>query len=302
MVDLKSIDVNLLVALDALLSERNVTEAGKKVGIAQSSMSHALGRLRELFGDPLLVRSAGRMIPTPLAERIEGPLRSALENLGKAIQVPMGFDPSVASATLRLATDAVQQVVLLPRVLDRLDRSARGVLLRTVPPASPESTYGLLRDGGLDFAIGRFEDAPAGVHRRTLSRDRVVYIARRGHPRIKGQLTKKRLAAERQVIPTPVTGGRLPRSLEPHLEDQRAEWCIATTPHLVASLFIVSHTDLISATIERAAELYKDALGLRVYTPPVPFPTIDTHLVWHERTDNSDAHRWFRTLLLECSK
>jgi DNA-binding transcriptional LysR family regulator len=267
MIDLGTINLNLLVALDALFSERNVTRAGRKIGIAQSSMSHALSSLREIFDDPLLVRSPEGMTPTPRGEQLEGPLREALEQLRKAIEVSTEFDPASASARFSVASDEIQQVILLPRLLQILHERAPGIFLHT------DST------------------------------DRVIFVARKGHPRIKKVLSKERLKQEPQLLPTPITGGKLPSSLMLLLErHQGGPYFIATTPHLLASLFIASQTDIVTATLERVAKMYKETLGLVILSPPIALPAADTHIVWHERTHHSSAHRWLLELLMKLAR
>jgi len=303
MIDLETINVNLLVALNALFSERNVTLAGKKIGIAQSSMSHALSSLREIFDDPLLVRSPEGMVPTPRGEQLEAPLREALEQLRKAIEVPAEFEPANASARFSVASDEIQQVILLPRLLQILHERAPGIFLHTEPPSDAETSYQRLRTGELDFALGTFDTPPAGIHREMLSTDRVIFLARKGHPRIKKAPSKEQLKKEPQLLPTPITGGKLPSSLMSLLERrQDGPYFIGTTPHLLASLFIVSQTDIITATLERVAKLYKEALGLVILSPPIALPSADTHIVWHERTHHSSAHKWLLELLMELAR
>jgi len=302
-IDLETINVNLLVALNALLSERNVTRAGRKIGIAQSSMSHALSSLREIFDDPLLVRSPEGMVPTPRGAQLEGPLREALEQLRKAIELTAEFDPASASASFSVASDEIQQVILLPRLLQILHERAPGIFLHTEPPSEAETSYQRLRTGELDFALGRFDSPPAGIHRKMLSTDRVIFVARKGHPRIKKMLSKKQLKAEPQLLPTPITGGKLPSSLVSLLEKPRGgPYFIATTPHLLASLFIASQTDIVTATVERVAKMYKEALGLVILSPPIALPAADTHIVWHERTHHSSAHKWLLELLMDLAR
>jgi DNA-binding transcriptional LysR family regulator len=298
MIDFGSINVNLLIALDALFAERNVTRAGKRIGIAQSSMSHALASLREIFDDPLLVRSPAGMIPTARGEQLEAPLREALERLRKAIEVPTEFEPGSARARFSVASDEIQQVILLPRLLQILHERAPGIFLHTEPPSDAETTYQRLWTGELDFSLGRFYDPPAGIHREMLSTDRVVFIARKGHPRLEKVVSKQQLKREPQLFPTPITRGKLPSSVMTMLEGQAGgPSFIATTPHLLASLFIVSQTDVITATVERVATMYKDTLGLVILSSPIALPAADTHIVWHERTHHSSAHRWFKGLV-----
>jgi len=299
MIDLGAINVNLLIALDALFSERSVTKAGKKLGIAQSSMSHALASLRKIFDDPLLVRSPDGMVPTARGQQIQAPLREAIEQLRKAVELETPFDPASAATSFSITSDAIQQVVLLPRLLQNLRERAPGIFLRTEAPEDSDTTYRHLRSGDLDFALGRFDNPPAGIQRETLATDRVVFIARQGHPRIKKTLSKRQLKQTPQLLPTPITSGQLPSSFRSILEKQQhALPFVASTPHLLASLFIVSQTEIITATVERVAQMYKKALGLVILSPPIPLPAVDTHVIWHERSRNSPAHRWFLELLI----
>jgi DNA-binding transcriptional LysR family regulator len=162
---------------------------------------------------------------------------------------------------------------------------------------------GGLRTGELDFALGTFDSPPAGIHREMLSTDRVIFVARKGHPRIKKVLSKERLKEEPQLLPTPITRGKLPSSVTSLLErHQGSPYFIATTPHLLASLFIASQTDIVTATVERVAKMYKETLGLVILPPPIALPAADTHIIWHERTHRSFAHRWLLDLLLELAR
>jgi DNA-binding transcriptional LysR family regulator len=136
-----------------------------------------------------------------------------------------------------------------------------------------------------------------------LSTDRVIFVARRGHPRIEKVLSKERLKEEPQLLPTPITRGKLPSSVTSLLErHQGSPYFIATTPHLLASLFIASQTDIVTATVERVAKMYKETLGLVILPPPIALPAADTHIIWHERTHHSSAHRWLLDLLRELAR
>jgi DNA-binding transcriptional LysR family regulator len=306
MADLSTLNLNLLVALDALLAERSVTRAGERIGLAQSSMSHALASLRAIFDDPLLVRSSDGMVPTPRAQELEGPLRGALEMLGAAIETPAGFDPARASLTLILASDAIQQVILLPRLLARLDAQAPGVVLHTEAPVAAGETFRRLQAAELDVALGHFDEPPAGIRRETFATDRIVYVARKGHPRARKRARgRTRDRRERLLVQTPLSAGQdaaRPRPIAPHAlrgAGSAMPAVIATTPHSLASLFIVSQTDIVTGTVERVAEMYKDVLGLSVFPAPVEMAPVETHMIWHERTDRSPAHQWLRGLLDE---
>ncbi len=298
--DLAGVDLNLLLALDALLAERNVTRAAKRVGIAQSSMSHALSRLRDLFEDPILVRTSRGMLPTPRAEELETPLRNALEQIRNTIRHSAAFDPSDVTATFSIATDAVQQVVLFPDLLETLSKEAPGVSIHNVRPSRPNATFARLRSGVIDVAIGSFDNFSAGIHAETLAVDRVVYVMRKGHPKASKKLTRKTYGELPQILYLPMTQEELPPDFKNLFQELGLpQSIIAQTPDPLAAMLIVAQTDFICAAAEAVVAPFKKSLGLITLKPPVPFPTYETKLIWHERTHNSPIHRWLREAIQE---
>src|ERR1700734_3123172 len=148
-VHLGAIDLNLLVALDALLAERSVTRAAGRIGITQSAASHALARLRKLTGDELLVRGRGGMVPTVRAEAMGAPLRRALEEIEGTLSSPGAFNPQTARLRVFIGTSDYAELVLLPGIMARLVREAPGVELRVLTPGQDPASE--LAAGKLDF-------------------------------------------------------------------------------------------------------------------------------------------------------
>jgi len=301
--DLARIDLNLLLAFDALLAERNVTRAARRIGVAQSSMSHTLSRLRVLFEDPILVRTSRGMVPTPRAEEMETPMRSALEQIRKTIRLSASFDPSDVSVKFSIATDGVQQTALFPHLLQMLSKNAPGISIRNLRPTRASSTYARLRSGVLDAAIGPFNEPPSGIHSETLGADRVVYVMRKKHPQAKKKLTREAYFRLSQILFLPMTQDEIPPDFKNLFRRLGLpNTIIAETPDPLAAMLIVSRTDLICAAAQLVVDPFKDALGLVTHEPPVPFPPFETKLIWHERTHESPLHRWLREAILETSK
>src|SRR5258708_2528110 len=209
-VHLGAIDLNLLVALDALLAERSVTRAAFRIGITQSAASHALARLRKLTGDELLVRGRGGMVPTVRAEAMGAPLRRALEDIKGTLSSPGAFDPKTARLRVFISTSDYAEVVLLPGIIARLMRDAPGVQLRVLTPK--EGLASDLASGKLDIALMPLlpsEEGP-GIRTRRILEERFVCIARRGHPLAKKRaLTLSRFAGASHVLISPwgIEGG-----------------------------------------------------------------------------------------------
>jgi DNA-binding transcriptional LysR family regulator len=208
---LSRIDVNLLVGLDTLLRERSVTTAAKRLGLSQSAMSHQLRRLRELFDDPILVGGRGGMVTTPLADTLEGPIRRALLDLGRAIRGELSFDPATAERTFTVATTDSVELLGLPPLLELLTREAPGIGVHG-RPLGP-STFTALQEGDVDLVIGPDVELALGVpfpglRCRVLAREPSVCVVRTDHPivaraRREGALSLERFLALRhvQVLP-----------------------------------------------------------------------------------------------------
>jgi len=148
---LHRVDLNLLVALDALTRERSVTKAAERAGVTQSAMSHTLRRLRELFGDPLLVRGRGGMVLTPRAEALAVPLRSGLVSLARTLAEPQPFAPEQASRTFRIVSPDLFDALVLPTLFQRLGQQAPSIDLAVVP--MPKRLTDSLETGDVDLAI-----------------------------------------------------------------------------------------------------------------------------------------------------
>jgi DNA-binding transcriptional LysR family regulator len=185
-VDIAALDLNLLIVLEALLEKRSVTKAAKQVGLSQSALSSALGRLRVTFGDPLFVRSVAGMLPTARALELEPELRSAMASVRRVI-TPGAFDPSAAKMTFRIATGDYAELLMLPPLLEVLARKAPSVGITVVPIASHPIRR--LEDGSSEVVIAPFLEASADVEVDALFDDGFVCAMRKGHPAARNRLT-----------------------------------------------------------------------------------------------------------------
>ncbi len=296
---LGGIDLNLLVALDALLRECSVTRAAAQVGLSQPAMSRALARLRDLFDDPILVRSGHRMVPTPRALAAAVPLGNSLEAIRRTLEPPGEFDPLSAQRAFVICALDTTQVVLLPRLLDHIGMAAPGVEVSTRPLHSAGETFGQLASGHRDLAIGRFESPPDGIRLALLYRDRIVCLVRVGHPRVRGRLTLKRYLAEAHLAAESVTPVERPFTVDGLLAQQGHTRRVAcTVENLAIAPLVVARTDLICSAPARTIAPFSEGLGVRMLTPPFPAPGFDLHLAWHERSQNDAGHTWLRESVL----
>ncbi|MFU8807289.1 MAG: LysR family transcriptional regulator, partial [Bradymonadaceae bacterium] len=201
---LSSLDLNLLVALDALLEEVSVTRAAGRVGLSQSAMSHALGRLRETFDDPLLVRAGRGMTLTPRARELAEPLREALANLRQVIAPSQPFDPATSTQVFRVAADEYALFALLPLLVERLAKVAPKVDLRIRELGQSQSQH-RLETGEVDLVLplGLAEHIPQTLYRRALFKLDLVCVIREDHPRIGDTLDLDAFCAEPHMLISP---------------------------------------------------------------------------------------------------
>ena len=299
---LRSIDLNLLLAFDALAGEENVTRAAVRLGMSQPAMSGALARLRLLLGDPLFVRTGGRMRPTPRARELAAPVGAAIARLREAIEPGIAFRADSARTEFRIAATDYVEALVMGRLIEALRRESPYVRLRLVRPgrvlAPPEDA---LRAGEVDLALGLF-GAPASPMPDLLSaqlfRDRLVGVVRAGHPGVGARLTLKRFIALPQirVVYLAAGGAGLVDSV---LASRGLERRVAlTVSNLVTVPAIVQSSDLLGVAPERLARSWARARSLKILDLPVPLPDMHLTMVWDERRGGHGANEWLRDAIV----
>lgn len=292
--NLQQLDLNLLVALEALLEERSVTRAGRRLGLSQPATSNALGRLREHLGDELLVRSGSTMALTPHAEGLLPQLRAVLGQLRALLAKPQPFDPATTSQRFcLLATDFIEMVVL-PRLTGRVIAAAPKVTIDVRPFGEVEVVEGL-RGGALDLVLGVFGEVPVGCHASELFHEGFLCVARRGHPQLgRGRLTLARYAALPHLLVAPRRSG--PAAVDVALQKHGLSRRIALyVSHFLVAPLVVAESDLVATLPARAARLLARSHNLMLWKPPVALSGFTVKQLWHDRTDGSAPHIWLRS-------
>lgn len=291
-VQLTGLDLNLLVVLDVLLEEQSVTRAAKRLSLTQSATSRALGRLREQFDDPLLVRTHAGMLPTPRAVSLREGLRDALTSLRALTRATAQFDPALLSRTFRVATADYGVVVLLPALLARI--AARAPQVRVEVTATGERLDGQLEAGEIDVFIGPKRSSFKGVVWKHLFSDEFVTMVRSGHPSVHRTLTRPQFAALGHILVAPERNSN-PSAIDRELEKHglRRQVALRVPSFLVAPL-LVSQSDLLCTVPKRLAQRLGAALDLRLHKTPLELGAMSLSLAWHERVRHDDAHQWFR--------
>jgi DNA-binding transcriptional LysR family regulator len=290
-------DFNLLITLDVLLAEGNVTRAAERLGLSASAMSRALARLRETTGDPLLVRAGRGLVPTPraleLRARIGPVVAEAKAMLGPAD--PLDLGKLERTFTLRTSDGFVENFG--PPLVARVAAQAPGVRLRFVQKLDKDSAP--LRDGSVDLETGVVGDAASPELRsRILFQDRFIGVVRAGHALGEGGMTPARYAAAFHVLVT--RRGRERNAVDDALAALGLERRIAASVGgFAAALALARGTDLVATVPERHTDGLRG--GMHSFGLPVEVAGIAVSMLWHPRMDADQAHRWLRGLLLELS-
>lgn len=290
--ELKDIDLNLLVVFDRLLVERRVAKVAEALDVSQPAVSNALARLRKLLGDPLFLPTPKGMQPTPFAESMADPVAHALGMIHSAVNQRASFDPATSRRTFKVAMTDIGEIYFLPGVLREFVRTAPHVSLNTV-----RNTAINLKDemesGSVDLAVGYLPALKAGFFQRRLFRHRYVCLFRKGHALQGRKLGMAEFTrAEHVVIVAAGTGhGIVDEVLE---RAGIARQVRLTVPHYVAVGHILRDTDLVATVPERFAERVAGPFGLVHVPHPAKLPEIAINMFWHAKAHKDPANQWLR--------
>ncbi|MCY1522170.1 HTH-type transcriptional regulator SyrM 1 [compost metagenome] len=273
-----------------LLSEHNVTRAAQRLHFSQPSVSVHLARLRDYFGDPLLLPGPRGMRPTAKAESLREPLREALAALEHAVSPDSPFDPAASAHTWRVAaTDYGESTIVLP-AMQTLRRAAPGVRLAVLEMV-PSRIARQCEQAELDLAFHTTDGSPPALHRRALFTERYVLAGRAGHPRLKRRPTLAQFCTLEHVMVSPDGGGFSGVTDEALALAGMQRRVVLSVPHFLFVTAVLASTDLVAMVPER---LVRDAPALRLLEPPVEVPGYEMSMLWHERVHRDPAHRWLR--------
>jgi len=291
-------DLNLLLVFEAMFRHGSVTRAAAQIGLTQSAMSSALGRLRRQFGDPLFVNTRSGMLPTPRALELAPPLTEALAMVRGAMGSRAAFDPRTSTRSLRIYMTDVGEMVLLPALMRHLHAHAPQIRLETAQLPAAELAV-RLETGDIDLALGYLPQLPDKTRRARLFEEHYVCMTRPDHPLGRhGPLTLKEFLGARHVLIASMGSGH--QMLERTLAERGVQENVALrVPHFVVVPLIVAGTDLLVSLPSRVAGASARLVKVKVHPLPIPIPSFDVSLYWHERVENDPANQWLRRAMLE---
>ncbi|BFT61740.1 LysR substrate-binding domain-containing protein [Pseudomonas moorei] len=288
--DLRRIDLNLLVILDALLSEQHVTRAAERLHLSQPAVSHALARLRDLLGDPLLVRAGASLVPTSRALELMAPLAEALAQV-QSLLAPNAFDPATTQRTFRLAMSDYGAAIVLPGLIRSLRSEAPGIDLQ-ISHASREGMLDGILNGDIDIAVGVFPEMPNELRSTLLFEEHYVCLVDRDSLPVDATLDLPAYLARPHVL-LEMRGSGTPeieRALTALHERRRVA---VSLPHWNVAPQLISGTDLILTVASRGVRDIDEA-SLIVVPPPFHIPSFTFVLAWHQRRGGDQALNWLK--------
>lgn len=294
---LSEIDLNLFVVFDAIYTEGNLTRAGEIIGITQPAVSNSLSRLRKMFDDPLFVRTAEGMVPTPVAQNIVGPVRQALGLIRSSVQESDRFDPAASEKRFRVSMTDLTQSIVLPYVLGRLKREAPGISVDCYQARRRDLNIELA-SGNLDLAVDIPLTPDPQIRQAPLFSHPHVCVFRSQHPDIGNKLTTDQYLGLSHIHISSRRGGLGHVDLALGKLGKRRNIALRTQ-HYLATPELVSRTDL-ALTVPRVfADFLVTQYPVRYLDLPFSVPHLESHLYWHESTDKDQANRWLREMMLE---
>ena len=289
-IELAGQDLNLLVVLRTLLDTRSVSAAGHRLGLSPSATSHALARIREAFGDPMLVRQGNAMVATPHAESLRPSLERLLDETRRLYQEAPAFEPGTATRGFTLAA-ADLLAPLAPGLVAGLAREAPGIDLSLVGDVWL-SDPGAFTSGGIDLALQAVPAPSLGLASRRLGEVDFVVVARDDHPFLSAPDLEAWCAFPHVAIGTPRPGSGYVAEAAARAGVERR--VALRVPTFLLALHVLTDTSLLCTAPGPLARPIAARLGLAVRPVPLPVPGVSVAAVWHDRFESDPAHRWFR--------
>ncbi|HVZ53067.1 MAG TPA: LysR family transcriptional regulator [Pseudolabrys sp.] len=295
--NLRSLDLNLLLVFDAVFQERSISKAARKLHLSQPTVSNSLARLREALRDPLFERTAHGMLPTSRAKMIYKPVRQALDVLDRGLRGEDAFEFTHSDREFVIAVEDYGETIILPRLLENLSRLAPHIRIRirAEPSASLKAA---LREGEVDLVLDYFALREPGYRSECVMTETLLSLTRRNHPDVGRKLSLDKYLALRHAVLAPRTDSMPMIDLALAKRGLKRQIAVIV-PHFLSMPVIVQNSDLICTLPKRMAHLYADHFSLKAHAVPLRVPRFPIYLIWHELADTDVGHRWFRNCLIE---
>jgi DNA-binding transcriptional LysR family regulator len=292
------LDLNLLPVLVALVEEGSGSAAARRLKMSQPAVSAALTRLRDALADPLFVRTARGLDPTPRTLAVIAPVRAALALVNNEVMQGMSFNPATSTRTITLALSDIGEMVFLPRLLERLAGEAPNVSVRSVT-LPPDQTVRGLELGEIDIALGYFPDLKGNnLYQQRLFSHGFVCLLRSGHPIKSNRLTPKQFVGLGHAVVR--AEGRSQEVFERFLQKEGIRRrVVLNTPHFMSLPAIIAKSDLVATVPLAVGTAFAQAAQIRLVRPPFIIPSFALKQHWHRRFHSDPQSKWLRALIYE---
>ncbi len=304
------VDLNLLVYLDVLLRERNVTKAANHLGISQPAMSNGLRRLREMFDDPILVRTSEGMTPTERAHQLQPLIRELLSSVEKAVEPQGSFDPASSDRAFRIMASDYAESTLIPILLDEVMATAPNITLDIMTPS--DVSFLDVEQGRVDMVINRFDSMPQSFHQVRLWEDDFCCLLSIDNPILNDFTLDSYLASHHVWVSKTGMGAGVGMSPK---DVQRLGWVDEAlnrlgksrnitlfTRHYQAAMLLAEKRDLVVTIPRKAAQLYLGHPRIQMKEPPFEIPPFALTMAWSPLLQHNPAHQWLRRLIQSASR
>lgn len=288
-----------LRALDALLRHQHVSQAADRMSMSQPAMSMTLKRMRQTFGDTLLIRQGNKLVLTEAATRIHPRIQLLIKEMEELATDAGGFNPVQSRRSFTLILADYIDAILVPTLLQRITQIAPKVELRIIGP-DPFRIGNVFGEGRVDLTVSYFPNAPEDLMSRRMFSDQMVCLVRQGHPALGQPLTPESFCSLDHIAIEPGESTMYRALLDTSLADLGLSRRVAVSkPDFLGVPFLLERTDLIATMPARLARLFADRISLTTFAPPIDIPTLEIRMMWHRSTQHSAAHIWLRDLVAE---
>jgi len=296
--NLRSVDLNLLTIFDAIMSERKMTLAAKRLHMTQPAASHALTRLRQTYDDELFIRTRAGMKPTPRAEALAGPIRDALLVIQETLEPNAAFDPRASDREFKIAFGRYGELSVLPRLLEAIDQQGTAISIQSHGDDTGDA-ISLIKDATLDFCLDfrlPEDDRLDGI---LCEHEEMVVIARNGHPRISKRLSKKKYFSEKHIVASMSEKKR--ELFQNFMKEQGGERDIMAEVNQVTAIpLLIAQTDSIATLPRSTAEMFQHTHQLNMFPLLFDVPKLPIYLIWNKALNRDKGHQWLKELIVTC--
>ena len=296
------LDTYLLRVFVLLITERSVSRTALRLNQSQPAISAALKRLRDILGDPLLVREKGGMVPTERALALLSHAKGALAEIDRMVDAPESFEPQTTRHEFRIGSPDYLAPLFVAAVAERFRREAPQARLALHSLGPNFDFERSLAEGDLDVVIGNWPEPPHRMHLSMLLEDEIVLLVSASHPAARKGMSLTDFQRAVHVVPMPysISQRGVIDSVLASMRINRDERVVVQS--FTAAPYLLQNTDLVFTTTRHFAQFYADLLPLAIIPSPIAFPPMRFYQLWHERNHQSPGHRWLRRLLAECGR